>query len=102
MKFLQKLYRYYFYFLIVFFFLLLYPAFYYLLKNPMRHPKAQRLRLLWSQIVLRLMFIRYKVIGEEFIDKNKTYIICGNHSSHLDIVVLNAGLPLFFGFMAKA
>jgi 1-acyl-sn-glycerol-3-phosphate acyltransferase len=102
MKFLQRLYRYYFYFLIVIFFLTLYPVFYYFLKEPARHPNAQKLRKIWSQFVLTFMGVRYKVIGKEHLDRSRTYIICGNHSSHLDIVLMNAGLPLFFAFMAKA
>jgi len=48
------------------------------------------------KIQISLMGIKLKVIGKENIDKNKTYLIMGNHQSLFDIFVIPAAIPLCF------
>lgn len=42
-----------------------------------------------------------KVTGHENIEPGKHYVVVGNHQSMLDILVVLAGLPLHFKFIAK-
>ncbi len=48
------------------------------------------------KIQISLMGIKLKVIGKENLDKEKTYIIMGNHQSLFDIFVIPAAIPLCF------
>ena len=45
---------------------------------------------------------RLKVEGRENIEPGRNYVLVANHQSLLDILVVLAGLPLHFKFMAKA
>ncbi|MBN2663272.1 MAG: 1-acyl-sn-glycerol-3-phosphate acyltransferase [Bacteroidales bacterium] len=47
-----------------------------------------------SRIILRIIFIRTKVIFEEPIDKNKTYIFMPNHVSMFDVLIASAYFPV--------
>ncbi len=47
----------------------------------------------WSNVILRAVFIRTKIIFEEPIDKSKAYIYMPNHVSMLDVLLAAAYLP---------
>jgi 1-acyl-sn-glycerol-3-phosphate acyltransferase len=101
--FLQRLYYYYFYTMFALSFLALYPLCRYYLLRPRYHRKAHKLRRFWARLLMRLTFMRYEVVLPEGpVDFEKTYIICSNHSSEMDIVLSNAAIPLYMGFLAKA
>lgn len=56
----------------------------------------------WACTLCRVLpFWDLRVKGLENIEKRKTYVIVGNHQSALDILVVLAGLPLHFKFIAK-
>ncbi len=56
----------------------------------------------WSRSILRWSQIwRIVVTGKKNIQKGKHYIVVANHQSMLDILAVNAALPLNFKFLAK-
>lgn len=56
----------------------------------------------WARTLCQaLPFWELQVEGLEKIEKGKAYVIVGNHQSTLDILVVLAGLPLHFKFIAK-
>lgn len=50
---------------------------------------------------LTLVGIRVAVQGQEQLDRNKSYVIIGNHSSALDFIVNAHAFPGIFRFLAK-
>ncbi|MCP4676879.1 MAG: 1-acyl-sn-glycerol-3-phosphate acyltransferase [Deltaproteobacteria bacterium] len=56
---------------------------------------------LWSKQALWIASLRVTVKGLENIDPQKTYIICANHLSLIDIPLLFAVLPFRVRFLAK-
>lgn len=42
-----------------------------------------------------------EVIGAQYLDRNKTYLIVSNHQSIFDVTVLNGYLGMFSGFIGK-
>ncbi len=56
---------------------------------------------LWSKQALWIANLRVTVKGLENIDPKKTYIICANHLSLIDIPLLFAVLPFRVRFLAK-
>ncbi len=97
-RFLYKIY-----FLLVFFLLafLLYPAFYVLLRSKKNVHRAFRLKRIWAKILLILAGIRLKVEGEQNL-LSEPCVICANHASYLDIVVMFVLIPNTFLFLGKA
>jgi len=56
---------------------------------------------LLCRVWLRLMGIRLVVEGAENIDKHRSYVIVGNHSSTLDMFVCTKGIPIYFKGLGK-
>lgn len=57
---------------------------------------------LWARSIIMITPLwRMQIEGLEKIDKRKTYLIVANHQSMLDILILAAGLPVLFKFLAK-
>jgi 1-acyl-sn-glycerol-3-phosphate acyltransferase len=83
-------------------FFLFYPLFYILLSNDKWFYKVFLLKRIWGRFLLYPVGIRYKVIREAKYDKNRTYVLCGNHGSYLDIIVMYLVVPVYFHFMGKA
>lgn len=57
---------------------------------------------IWSRIVCTLVFVRVKVVFEEELSKDKSYIFCPNHTSYLDIVLMYIILPYNIAFLGKS
>jgi 1-acyl-sn-glycerol-3-phosphate acyltransferase len=55
----------------------------------------------WSRNVMKISGIDLGVKGIENINPDKTYVICANHQSQVDIPVLFAALPMPIRFLAK-
>lgn len=83
-------------------FMVLYPVFYVLLHNPSWHPIANKLRFYWAKILFPSTASSYQLFYETPLDTNKQYVVCGNHTSGIDIplsaILLNGAN---FKFMAK-
>ena len=58
-------------------------------------------RHIWTPFILFILGAKMTVRGLENIDPKKNYIILANHTSNLDIPMLNAGLPITFYYVAK-
>jgi 1-acyl-sn-glycerol-3-phosphate acyltransferase len=79
----------------------LYPAFLFLLYKEQNYIKANKLRAFWAHCVFLFTGLRYHIDYRYKPKKNKSYIVCPNHFSYLDIptVVL---IGIFnYRFMAK-
>jgi len=79
---------------------LLWPWFYYYSRKPTRYKKMNRLRRFWAFLSSAAVGFYYRFTYEEPIDWRKTYIICPNHTSNLDIAsmcILVKGENSFMG-----
>lgn len=56
---------------------------------------------IWASIFDKLTGIRYRLIGKEFIEKNRSYIFVSNHTSFLDIPGVRLMIPGEFKPLAK-
>ena len=82
-------------------FLVLYPLFRYLLANEKRYAAANDLRRIWAHGIFLFSGLLWQVKFEEKLDKKKTYIICPNHFSYLDIPMIAFCYKGNFRYMAK-
>lgn len=98
---LKQVHRYFYIFIVVFFFMLLYPLLYFYSRKEERFPILNRLKCVFSFLNTAFAGIFFKYTYETKIDWSKTYIICPNHSSNLDIQAVSMFLKTDFAFMGK-
>jgi 1-acyl-sn-glycerol-3-phosphate acyltransferase len=55
----------------------------------------------WARMLFPIFFIRVKTRNKEFIDRNKVYLLVGNHRSQLDIPAYAQACPNTIRFLAK-
>lgn len=65
------------------------------------YPRFFRWSRIWAKLVLIGMGIKVKKQGVIELDKQKTYIICANHSSEIDIMMCLVLVPNCFVFIGK-
>jgi 1-acyl-sn-glycerol-3-phosphate acyltransferase len=82
-------------------FFLLYPLFYYYSRKPERYPVLNKIRYYFAMISSGMVGFFYRFRKEEEIDWSKTYIICPNHFSNLDISIATLICESNFAFMGK-
>jgi 1-acyl-sn-glycerol-3-phosphate acyltransferase len=86
---------------VAFFYFLLYPLLYYFSRKPSDYKYMNRLRRTWGFLSSACVGIFYQFTYEVPIDRTKTYIICPNHTSNLDISAMSLLLKSDFSFMGK-
>lgn len=81
--------------------IILYPIQLVLLSNEKYFQTGFKLIRFQAKTILFLIGIRKEVHGSIPNDNNTSYIICPNHSSYLDILLLYAAFPTYFIFLGK-
>ena len=98
---LKKLHTYFYRFSVAFFFILVWPVLYFLSRKQERFKYINGMRrfiILMSTIVSGIFF---KIDYEDTTDWKRTYIICGNHTSNLDISAINIAAKNNHCFIGK-
>jgi len=81
----KKVHLYFYVFVVALFYFLMWPAFYYFSRKPDRYKTMNSIRRVWAFISSLLVGFVYRFSYETPIDWGKTYIVCPNHTSNLDI-----------------
>jgi 1-acyl-sn-glycerol-3-phosphate acyltransferase len=81
---------------------LLYPYFLIVLRGPKKYKRAVKVKKLWSKIICTLCIIRVKVENKENFPTEGPFIVCANHASYLDIILMYRIIPSDFAFLGKA
>ena len=92
------------YFGLIFFItgLLFLPLLMILVRGESKYKVAFLLKKIWAKSICILVLVRVKVKGREYFPSNTTYIVCPNHSSYLDIILMYQIIPNEFAFLGKA
>lgn len=99
--FFGMIWKFYFLLVVAISLLLLYPIYFILLQNERYFKKGFQLIRVQTKFILFMVGIRVHVEGSIPDDENTSYIICPNHSSYLDILILYYSLPNYFIFLGK-
>src|ERR1700761_308043 len=86
---LRKLHRHLYTFNMSFFFLLFWPPAYYCSLKPARYKWMIKLRRVWALLSTFCSGIIFRFEFEEPIDWTKPYVICPNHTSNLDTMMMS-------------
>lgn len=100
-KLFQKAWWYYFFGMLGFSFLVCYPFFLLALSHPDGFDRAHWMRKCLTAAFLKFMGIRIKTSWMRPADLKNPHIICSNHCSDLDILILLAVLPGRYAFLGK-
>ncbi len=87
--------------MVLLFFVLLYPFLYFFSRKPSRYPQFNLFRKKWAFLSSAFSGIFYKFEFKSDIDWSRTYIICPNHSSNLDINAMTLMMQNNFFFLGK-
>lgn len=79
----------------------MFPMFYFLLKTDKKIHQAFKLKRVWSKLLLFFTGIVVSQKNQELLPKSP-YVICANHASYLDIVLMFFIIPDTFLFLGKA
>jgi 1-acyl-sn-glycerol-3-phosphate acyltransferase len=71
-------------------------------RGESKYKTAFLLKKIWAKVICVLVLVRVKVIGRENFPTDSTYIVCPNHSSYLDIILMYQIIPNEFAFLGKA
>jgi len=99
--FLKRVHTYFYRFSVGFFYIVFWPWMYYYSRKPERYTKMNRMRGAWGYLSSLMAGIRYVYELEEPIDWSRTYIICPNHTSNLDITAVSILAKNNYSFMGK-
>jgi 1-acyl-sn-glycerol-3-phosphate acyltransferase len=84
-----------------FFYFLLYPALYYFSHKHTNYKYMNKLRRAWAFLTSAFAGVFYRFTFEVPFDRTKTYIICPNHTSNLDISAMSLLVKGNYSFMGK-
>jgi len=83
-------------------FFLFFPAFYVFLSREKWFPYVFWLKKVWARFILFPVGIFYTVDRRMQFKPNQAYVICPNHTSYLDIMLIYLSIPVYFHTMGKA
>jgi 1-acyl-sn-glycerol-3-phosphate acyltransferase len=98
---LKKLHARFYRYSVGFFIALFYPFLYFYSRKPERYATMNQLRRLCSFCSSSISGIFYTVEYEQPIDWSRTYVVCPNHTSSLDVTACNRALKNNFHYMGK-
>ena len=99
--FLKKAHRTFYRYSLAFIFYVQWPFIYYASRKPSRYPLMNVLRKMCAFISSTISGIFYSVKFEEPVDWSRTYIICPNHTSNLEIMSVSLMVKNNFCFIGK-
>ncbi len=82
-------------------FLLLFPFFLIPIFFPEQHHWVGRLNRVWAYVTFTAVFIPFKLVYKNKLDKKKQYVFCPNHFSYLDIASMGFN-PINSIFVGKS
>lgn len=98
---LKKLHARFYRYSVGFFIALFYPFLYYYSRKPERYAVMNQLRRFCSWCSSAISGIFYRVDYEQPVDWSRTYVVCPNHSSSLDVTACNMALKNNFHYIGK-
>ena len=98
---LRKIHTYFYRYSVAFFFILVWPVLIFLSRKKERHKYINQFRRIIIFLSTTVSGIFFRIKYEEPIDWKRTYIICGNHTSNLDVSSINLAAKNNHCFIGK-
>ncbi|MDP3313912.1 1-acyl-sn-glycerol-3-phosphate acyltransferase [Lutibacter sp.] len=105
MKFLKRIFyifwRCWFYGWVLFSIIAIFPVLLVVTSSENLYPTFFKIARIWAKTNLFVMGFRVKIIENQFIDKQKSYMFCPNHTSMIDVMIMLAIAKNPFVFVGK-
>ncbi|RKR83888.1 1-acyl-sn-glycerol-3-phosphate acyltransferase [Mucilaginibacter gracilis] len=101
-RFFRRLHNYYYIFTALLTLALFYPLLWFYSRKQSRYPTLNKLRRVCCYISSTASGIFFNVTEQEPVDWSRTYIVCPNHTSNLDILAMCIAVKGNYHFMSKA
>jgi len=98
---LKRIHTYFYRYSVAFFFILCWPVLYLLSKRPKQYQYINKFRQGIAFVSSAVAGIFYRATYEEPIDWSRTYVICPNHTSNLDVSAISTNLHNNHCFIGK-
>jgi len=98
---LKKCHRYFYLACVIIFFIVLFPLLYFYSRKVSRFKTLNHIRRFYAFISSFVAGFIYRYEIEEQIDWSKSYIVCANHTSNLDISAITCAVKTNFAFIGK-
>ena len=97
-------YSYFFYFIGVYIItcLILAPYIFFLVRGKNKYIRAKKVKKYWSKLILFAVGVKIKTSGFSGMKNNNNFIICANHKSYLDILLMYLIIDHDFAFLGKS
>lgn len=99
--FFKRLHTHFYRYSVAFFFILIWPILFYLSQDEKRYKYINQFRKLIIFLSTAISGIWFKVEYETPVDWTRTYIICGNHTSNLDVSAISMSIKNDICFIGK-
>ncbi|MFM8433480.1 MAG: lysophospholipid acyltransferase family protein [Bacteroidota bacterium] len=83
-------------------FFFLYPLFFLLLQHEKWFKYVFLIKKFWAHLIIIPLGIFYRIQRSEDLKKDQAYVVCPNHTSYLDIMLIYIAVPFYFHTMGKA
>jgi len=100
--FLRRLHNYYYIFTALCALVVFYPLLYFYSRKPSRYNNLNRVRRICSYLSATASGIFFRIKHEEPVDWTRTFVVCPNHTSNLDILSMGVTVKNNISFMSKA
>ena len=97
----KRIHTYFYRYSVAFFFILVWPILYFLSRKQSRYKYINRFRRFIILCSTLISGIYFRIKYEEDIDWSRTYIICGNHTSNLDVSSISIAAKNNHAFIGK-
>ncbi len=98
---LKRIHTYFYRYSVAFFFILVWPILYFLSRKKTRYKYINQFRRLIIFLSTTISGIWFRIKYEKPVDWSQTYIICGNHTSNLDVSAISMAAKNNFCFIGK-
>jgi 1-acyl-sn-glycerol-3-phosphate acyltransferase len=78
------------------------PYIYFFVRGKRKFIRAKKVKIFWAKGMCKAIGIKIDIQFHNNFEKNKNYVVCANHISYLDIILMYLILPQDFAFLGKS
>ena len=78
------------------------PYIYFFVRGKRMYIRAKKVKNFWARTMCKAIGIKIDIQFHNNFDVNKNYVVCANHISYLDIILMYLILPQDFAFLGKS
>ena len=78
------------------------PYIYFFMRGKRKFIRAKKVKIFWSKGMCKAIGIKLDINFHNNFDSDKNYVVCANHISYLDIILMYLILPQDFAFLGKS